>query len=197
MIGGGDAGEFARALALSGIEASAFASVSEHPEGPPPDVVVLVCEQAAGAAEAVAEARAGLPDTPIVLVLPENSLDGRQALSLGAGGILWDSAGQSAAAAAVAAAAEGLIVLPSSLRQVNTHRSLSTREKQVLAMLVLGYSNGEIAKKLFLTESTVKSHLATAYKKLGVASRNDAVALILETLGTGILAITDGERISI
>ena len=60
-------------------------------------------------------------------------------------------------------------------------------------MVVLGLANREIAHKLRLSESTVKSHLATSYTKL-VRTRAEAAAFILDPragLGTGILAITD------
>ena len=43
-----------------------------------------------------------------------------------------------------------------------------------------GLANGQIAVRLHLAESTVKSHLATAFAKLGVHSRKDAVALLLD-----------------
>jgi DNA-binding NarL/FixJ family response regulator len=71
--------------------------------------------------------------------------------------------------------------------------SLSMREKQVLSMLVMGFTNAEIAAKLFLAESTVKSHLSSAYTKLGVRSRKDAATMILDPvagLAPGILTIT-------
>ncbi len=71
--------------------------------------------------------------------------------------------------------------------------SLSMREKQVLSMIVMGSTNAEIATKLFLAESTVKSHLSSAYNKLGVCSRKDAASRILDPLqglGPGILAIS-------
>jgi DNA-binding NarL/FixJ family response regulator len=69
---------------------------------------------------------------------------------------------------------------------------LTTREKQVLGLVVMGYMNSQIAEQLFLAESTVKSHLSSAFVKLGVRSRNEAVELILNPergLGMGILAI--------
>ncbi len=56
----------------------------------------------------------------------------------------------------------------------------------------MGYMNGQIAQQLFLAESTVKSHLSSAFRKLGVRSRNEAVNLILDPergLGMGILAL--------
>jgi DNA-binding NarL/FixJ family response regulator len=69
---------------------------------------------------------------------------------------------------------------------------LSTREKQILGLVVMGYMNSQIASTLFLAESTVKSHLSSAFGKLGVRSRNEAVSLILDPergLGMGILGL--------
>ena len=70
---------------------------------------------------------------------------------------------------------------------------LSPREKQVLAMVVLGFANIEIARKLFVSEASVKAHLTSAFAKLGVRSREAATALILDPnsgYGPGILRIT-------
>ncbi len=94
--------------------------------------------------------------------------------------------------AAVRAAAAGLLALPGPLRQALVKPVLSAREKQVLGLVVLGLTNGEIARKLHLTESTVKSHLSSSFTKLGARSRSEATALILDPatgLGTGILTI--------
>lgn len=96
----------------------------------------------------------------------------------------------------IAAACAGQLAVPWNSRAAVSSPLLSKREKQVLAMLVMGFANAEIAAKLFLTESTVKSHLHSAYRKMAVRSRKEAVALILDPevgLGTGILAISGSE----
>lgn len=97
-------------------------------------------------------------------------------------------------ALAVRSACAGQVSFPESLRATLGRPALSAREKQVLGMVVLGLTNGEIAHKLRLSESTVKSHLSSSFTKLGVRSRAEAAALILDPgagLGTGILAISD------
>ena len=56
--------------------------------------------------------------------------------------------------------------------QVVDRPPLSPRERQILAMVVLDFSNAEIASKLFVSESNVKNHLSSAFQKLGVKSRS-------------------------
>jgi len=53
---------------------------------------------------------------------------------------------------------------------------ISRREKEVLQLIENGAKNSEIAKELFITESTVKSHILNIYSKLGVNNRVQAVA---------------------
>lgn len=93
----------------------------------------------------------------------------------------------------IAAVQAGQCVVPNSIRQLVDRPSLSPREKQILAMVVLDFSNAEIAAKLVLTEASVKGHLTSAFAKLGVSSRSAAAELILDEesgLGAGILRIT-------
>jgi DNA-binding NarL/FixJ family response regulator len=82
---------------------------------------------------------------------------------------------------------------PLAFREQLDRPGLSNREKQVLAMVVLGLPNVAIAQKLFVTEASVKAHLTSAFAKLGVRSREAATALILDPeagYGPGILRIT-------
>jgi ATP/maltotriose-dependent transcriptional regulator MalT len=75
---------------------------------------------------------------------------------------------------------------------------LSHREKETLGLLVLGLTNAEIARRLYLAESTVKCHLTSIFSKLGVRSRNEAVARALDPqhgLGLGTLTVpVDGDQ---
>ncbi len=54
---------------------------------------------------------------------------------------------------------------------------LTSRERQILELLGHGISNQQIASQLFLSESTVKSHIYKLYKKLDVHSRHDAIKM--------------------
>ena len=57
---------------------------------------------------------------------------------------------------------------------------LTARESDVLGQLALGSSYTEIAKDLFITENTVKTHLASLYRKLGVDKRSAALRVARE-----------------
>jgi LuxR family maltose regulon positive regulatory protein len=57
---------------------------------------------------------------------------------------------------------------------------LSERELEVLALLAAGKTNQQIAKELFVSLGTVKSHINNIYRKLGVRSRTQALAKVRE-----------------
>jgi DNA-binding NarL/FixJ family response regulator len=100
--------------------------------------------------------------------------------------------------ATLEAVAVGQRVMPGEIREILDRPPLSPRERQLLAMVVLGCSNGEISRKLFLSESNVKNHLSSAFQKLGVKSRSAAAELILDHesgLGAGILRISPEEAL--
>ena len=83
--------------------------------------------------------------------------------------------------AAVAASARVALVEPLVPAQVDGHheaadRGLTTREREVLAHLVAGRSNGEIASSLFISEKTVSVHVSNLLRKTGTSSRVEAAA---------------------
>jgi DNA-binding NarL/FixJ family response regulator len=166
--------------------------------GKKPDVVVLTCRPTgSNGLEPLRVLGERLPDAPVVVVSPP--LGGsvvRRVLEGGAGGIVFESDLEEALAATVRAVQAGQVSVPRQARQHLERPALSYREKQILGMVVMGFTNSEIARKLHLAESTVKSHLSSAFAKLGVRSRNEAAALILDpeaALGPGILAISASE----
>jgi DNA-binding CsgD family transcriptional regulator len=63
--------------------------------------------------------------------------------------------------------------------------SLSERERQVFAMLVVGASNADIAEELVITVETVKTHVKRILRKIGAINRSEAIALYMEETGRG------------
>lgn len=64
-------------------------------------------------------------------------------------------------------------------RGIQKDRPLSEREKQVLELASYGNTNNEIAKRLFISEDTVKTHFQRAFRLLEVRDRAAAVAKAL------------------
>jgi DNA-binding NarL/FixJ family response regulator len=117
----------------------------------------------------------------------------RAALGAGASGVVIYGELEDALGPCLRAARVGQVCVPRAHWRQIEPPVLSTREKQILGLVVMGYMNSQIASQLFLAESTVKSHLSSAFGKLGVRSRNEAVSLILDRergLGVGILALS-------
>lgn len=57
---------------------------------------------------------------------------------------------------------------------------LTQREKDVLLLIKQGYTNREIANKLYVTEFTVKSHVSNIFKKLNVKNRTRAILTAMQ-----------------
>ena len=177
----------------------AAASVAEVLEAEAPDGLLVWCHDAVRAEEVAILKRIGtaLPDVRVVVVCEStDARDARRALDAGADGFVTKDGVAAALVPTVEAVLAGQIVVPRRLPSCLSPPVLSMREKQVLGMVVMGFTNGEIATRLFLAESTIKSHLSSAYTKLGARSRNEAATMILDphgSLGTGILTITPDE----
>ena len=116
-----------------------------------------------------------------VLVAPRlHPLDVRRALNAGACGCVAADEVERTLAATVYAVHAGQICAPRPARRAFAKPSFSLREKQVVALVATGATNAQIAARLYLSESTVKSHIASVFDKLGVHSRNDIAAVILD-----------------
>jgi DNA-binding NarL/FixJ family response regulator len=108
----------------------------------------------------------------------------RAALRHGARGFIHAGMELDQIARAVEVAVEGEIVAPRKLLEYlltsddpTELDALTARQSEILQLVAEGHSNSQIAKTLFLSESTVKQHLRAAYKVLGVSDRKEAARL--------------------
>ncbi len=122
----------------------------------------------------------------ILLTTYEGDSDILRAMKAGAVGYLLKGSSRADLIDAVRAAARGEKVLTPTLalklfraRAVDTP-PLSEREVEVLRLVGQGLTNAAIGERLFIGESTVKTHLLRAYRKLGVSDRTAAVMSALE-----------------
>ncbi|GGS18419.1 DNA-binding response regulator [Streptomyces aureoverticillatus] len=127
-------------------------------------------------------------EAPRVLVLTtyDTDADITRAIEAGATGYLLKAERPEELFAAIHAAAQGRTALspPVASRVMAQMReprpTLTARELDILAQLAQGMGNREIAKTLFISEATVKTHLGRIYDKLGVDTRAGAVAVAKE-----------------
>lgn len=154
-----------------------------------PDVVLmdLSLGDGPGGAEVTA-LLTSLPEPPRVLVLTtyDTEADILRALDAGAHGYLLKDAPPEQLWSGIRSTARGETVLASSVAATLVRRASSPgpvvteREVEVLELLSRGLGNREMARELFVSEATVKSHLSHIYTKLGVETRAGAVAAAIE-----------------
>ena len=193
----GDEGARTRAVA-SALDAELWRVAEASPAGMAPAAVAVVDRVTAQDAPIVVSNARAVGET-VIVVIGEVTVEAvRALLQAGADAVIPADAVETQLGPAMSAVQAGLATAPRGmLSQAIGRPALTPREKQALGMVVLGFSNADIASKLYLAESTVKSHLSSAFAKLGVRTRSEATALILDRsngLGTGILAIVgDGD----
>ena len=155
-------------------------------QGVRPDVVLMDLQMGSGL-DGVAATRAirARDDAPRVLILTTYDTDADivRGVEAGASGYLLKDAPPADLVEAVHRASRGETVLAHAVaaRLVNRLSSpaptLTARELDVLDAVAGGATNKEIAKHLFVSEATVKTHLVHINEKLGATSRTEAVAL--------------------
>ena len=122
----------------------------------------------------------------VVLTTYETDAGILSAIEAGASGYLLKAAPQEEILAGIRSVARGEVALAPSIAAMLVNRvkrpqvSLSGRETEVLGLVSQGLSNPAIAKQLFLSETTVKTHLLHAFEKLEVSDRTRAVTKAME-----------------
>ncbi|MDR1875688.1 MAG: response regulator transcription factor [Synergistaceae bacterium] len=128
---------------------------------------------------------AGLPTATIMLT----SYDAQQyvmaSLRAGARGFVLKTVTPKELTAAIATVARGGLYLDPEVASVMGERDfdpeqLSTREREVLVLAAKGLSSKEVAGRLFISERTVQTHLASIYDKLGSKNKTEALLLALK-----------------
>ena len=67
---------------------------------------------------------------------------------------------------------------------------LTTREREIVTLIAHGYSNVEIAQKLFLSINSVKTYIRSAYRRIGVERRTQAV---IWAFTNGLLVVDEAD----
>lgn len=154
-----------------------------------PDVVLMDLRMpTTDGVHAITElARLGNQARVLVLTTYDTDSDVMPAIEAGATGYLLKDAPREELFRAVRAAARGESVLSPAVAsrligqlRAPTREPLSPREIEVLSLIARGHSNKDAAARLFISETTVKTHLLHAYAKLGVHDRAAAVAVAFE-----------------
>ncbi len=172
---------------------------SEAPKEEDISHCVLLCwaDEAASLPEAVGRVREeASPDAPILVLGSRNApLLAWTTLRAGARGFLHSGMTPVQIARALSVCSEGKLVAPREelleflvkewqLPSANIDL-LTDRQREILKLVAEGLTNAQIAERLSLTESTVKQHLRTAYKILGVTNRTEAANLVHHTDAAG------------
>ncbi|MEU6410705.1 response regulator transcription factor [Microbispora sp. NPDC046933] len=153
-----------------------------------PDVVLMDLRMPDGdGVSATTRILAARPETRvIVLTTYETDQDIVRAVEAGATGYLLKDTSRADLLAAIAAATRGETVLSPSVATKLVTRlrapaasALSRRETEVLALVARGLTNAEIGRALFISETTVKTHMLRIFTKLGVSDRTAAVTTAL------------------
>ncbi|MCX0245168.1 response regulator [Streptomyces drozdowiczii] len=153
-----------------------------------PDVVLMDLQLGSGidGVEATRRIVAGPGTHVLVLTTYDTDADITRAIEAGATGYLLKAERPEELFAAIRSAAQGRTALspPVASRVMARMRAplptLTDRERDILGQLSRGLGNREIARALFISEATVKTHLGRIYDKLGVDTRAGAVAVAKE-----------------
>lgn len=150
-----------------------------------PDVVVMdLMMPKKDGSTATAEIRKLLPDTKILLLTSFGTADGvSHALAAGATGALMKNADFSELVASIRTVASGGRAVSPEIEHFIEEdpplQRLTPRQMDILASVVRGLTNDDIAKQFSIQRSSVKDHLSAIFAKLGAANRSEAVSIAM------------------
>ena len=150
-----------------------------------PDVVVMdLMMPKKDGATATAEIRELMPDTKILLLTSFGTADGvAHALAAGATGALMKNADFSELVASIRTVASGGRAISPEIEHFIEEdppvQKLTPRQMDILASVVRGLTNDDIARQFSIQRSSVKDHLTAIFAKLGAANRSEAISIAL------------------
>jgi DNA-binding NarL/FixJ family response regulator len=183
-------------LELHAAVASGEEAVAAALEGEADVVLMDMSMPGAGGIEATRRIRAERPETQVVVLTAFSDREGvLDALDAGAVGYLLKDVEPSVLVEGIRAAARGESPLaPKAASALLASRAdrrpadeLTEREREILSLVVAGLANKQIARRLGISEKTVKAHLTRVFRRIGVFDRTQA-ALWAERHGLGRLS---------
>ena len=149
-----------------------------------PDIAILAGgKELYAPGSSVEMLRTLLPESRLVVLSPSADRDTvARALRAGAWAVLGEERLEASLPTVLRAVHGGQLCLPGTISRRLDTAAFSPRERQVLELITRGLTNAQIARRLYLSESTVKSHLASSFRKLGLCSRAEAAAAWSEVL---------------
>jgi DNA-binding NarL/FixJ family response regulator len=133
--------------------------------------------------------------TAVVILTADERVDvGLTALRLGARAIVQKRFAIESLITAIQAVADGLVWMPPAMQAAlvgqdgPAAKKLTPRESEIVRYVAVGMRNAEVATRLSLSESTVKTHLTNIFQKLGI---RDRIELTRYAIKTGLVTVQD------
>lgn len=158
--------------------------------GKPSVIIVWLAEYADAIAGTLAAIKTAFPQADVILLADQfiNSMDIGEAHAAGASGFLTTDASSAVLVEYIRLVALGIDAFPAPLPSIateppepeksayknGTYSRLSEREEDILQCVAGGLSNKAIARRLLITESTVKAHVRSILRKMGASNRTQA-----------------------
>jgi len=183
-------------LALEGLEVTAEVEQASGLEtalaANPCDILLLDLQMEQWSMDRIAEVSR---KTAIIVLTSNESVEtGLTALRLGARAIVHKRFAIESLMTAIRAVADGLVWMPPAMQAAlvaqdsPAAKKLSARESEIVRYVAIGMRNAEVAARLSLSESTVKTHLTNIFQKLGIRDRTE---LARYAIRTGLVTVQD------